>query len=175
MISQTLTDLSFYKDFMAPAEWLLVFQSDSIICAASEYSLDRWVEEGYAYVGAPWFLGSPWGGNGGLSLRHVPKIIQVLEKEKRKAGDELMEDRWLCDRLGVLPGVKNANGHVSSEFSVESVWNDKPFGYHLRGSGELMDFKIWGNKTRTKMVFEHCPEVKIILDMKYFFNATTKH
>ncbi|TAQ85497.1 hypothetical protein B7494_g6189 [Chlorociboria aeruginascens] len=162
-VSQTLTSLAFYKEFLHPAEWLLVYQADSIICSAAPHSLDTWVHEGYTWLGAPWNLGA-LGGNGGLSLRHVPPIIELLGREKRKEGVEF-EDRWLCDRLQVMNGTKMAPPDVEREFSVESVWFEKPWGYHLRGSGKLLDSEIWSNKTRRDIVFAWCPEVKMILDM----------
>ena len=163
-ISATLCDLSLYKDFLAPAEWLLVFQSDSMLCAASSHSIDEWVNPGYTWVGAPWSLRGAWGGNGGLSLRHVPPIIKLLEKEKREPGSEL-EDRWLSDRLGPMPGTNMPNGEIESHFSVEGVWADEPFGYHLRGSGTLLAGEIWANETLRKKIMDYCPEIKIALDM----------
>ena len=50
--SRMLTALSFYKDFLRPAEWLLVFQPDSVLCANSEQDLNDWLA--YDWVGAPW-------------------------------------------------------------------------------------------------------------------------
>lgn len=164
-ISVTLTDLSFYKEFLAPAEWLLVFQSDSVICASSERSIEDWVAENYTYVGAPWNLGNPWGGNGGLSLRHVPPIISLLENVTRIAQSE-WEDRWLSDHLGEMDPVHMPNPEIERYFSVESVWTERPFGYHLRGSGKLLDASIWGNETRRNHVLEYCPEIKLVLDME---------
>lgn len=77
-LSQTLTDLSFWQwlggknkwdwenpytdDFDEGAdgtkkrrpqvEWVLVFQTDSILCANSKVSLNEWLD--YDWVGAPW-------------------------------------------------------------------------------------------------------------------------
>jgi hypothetical protein len=156
-ISTTLTNLTFYSEFLKPAEWILLFQTDSMICSASEQTLDDWVEKGYSWVGAPWHLGSS-GGNGGLSLRHVPSIIEVLQNGTRKANSPLWEDRWLCDRL-----TNKAPPQVEMTFSVESVYYERPLGYHLRGSGKLMDPKVWKNDTRTQQIFSYCPETKIIV------------
>lgn len=163
-ISATLTDLSFYKEFLAPAEWLLVFQSDSIICSASEHSINEWVDKNHTWVGAPWHMDNRYGGNGGLSLRHVPIIIKLLETEKRVANSD-WEDRWLCDRLGVMEGANMPPPSVEREFSVEGIWSDRPFGYHLRGSGLLLSGDIWGDATKRQAIFDYCPEIKIVLDM----------
>lgn len=156
-ISQTLTNATFYADFLAPAEWVLMFQTDSIICSASDQSIDDWVAKNYSWVGAPWNL-DVHGGNGGLSLRHIPSIVELLKNESRPVGHRQWEDIWICDRI--------ANAAPPKEevfFSVESIYVERPFGYHLRGSGRLLDGKIWGNKTRKRQILEYCPEAKIVL------------
>ncbi|QSZ32112.1 hypothetical protein DSL72_001681 [Monilinia vaccinii-corymbosi] len=163
-ISATLTDHTFYKDFLAPAEWLLVFQSDSIICSASERTIEEWVSANWSWVGAPWNM-QVKGGNGGLSLRHVPAILQVTEKEARQPGD-LWEDRWITDRLILDSPDTMPRPEVEATFSVEGQWHDKPFGYHLMGSGKGLVSEIWDDQERRKHILEYCPEIKIILDME---------
>ncbi|RAL66806.1 hypothetical protein DID88_007589 [Monilinia fructigena] len=118
-ISATLTDPTFYKDFLAPAEWVLMFQSDSIICSASERSIEEYISADYSWVGAPWNM-AVTGGNGGLSLRHIPPILKVTEKESRKPGDP-WEDRWICDRLLELDPKKMPGPEVEATFSVEKI------------------------------------------------------
>ncbi|KAJ8059108.1 hypothetical protein OCU04_012085 [Sclerotinia nivalis] len=162
-ISMTLTDPTFYKDFLAPAEWLLMFQSDSIICAASEHNIEEYVSANYSWVGAPWNMVVK-GGNGGLSLRHIPPILKVLEKEVRQPGLP-WEDRWICDRLLESDATKMPGPEIEATFSVESQWYDKPFGYHLIGSGKTLMTDIWDNKERRKHILQYCPEIKIALDM----------
>jgi hypothetical protein len=157
-LSQTLTNLTFYSEFLKPAEWVLLFQTDSMICSASEQSLDDWVEKGYTWVGAPWNM-DVIGGNGGFSLRHVPSIVKVLRNGTRKAGYFLWEDRWLCDQLTNI-----APAQVSRTFSVESEYYERPLGYHLRGSGRFLDPKVWKNATRKRQILTYCPEINIILE-----------
>lgn len=156
-LSQTLTNLTFYSEFLQPAEWVLLFQTDSMICSASEQSLDDWVEKGYTWVGAPWNM-DVIGGNGGFSLRHVPSIVKVLRNGTRKAGYFLWEDRWLCDQLTNI-----APAQVSRTFSVESEYYERPLGYHLRGSGRFLDPNVWKNTTRKRQILKYCPEINIIL------------
>lgn len=162
-ISSTLTDPTFYKDFLAPAEWLLMFQSDSIICAASERDIEEWVSANYSWIGAPWNMAVK-GGNGGFSLRHIPPILRVLEKDVRQPGPP-WEDRWICDRLQELDATKMPGPEIEVAFSVESQWYEKPFGYHLIGSGKNLVADIWDNPERRKHILQYCPEIKIILDM----------
>ena len=47
-----LTHMRFYKEVVDPAEWFLLFRSDTILCAQSNQSLNDWLE--YDWVGAPW-------------------------------------------------------------------------------------------------------------------------
>lgn len=160
LLSITLTNLTFYTEFVRPAEWLLIFQTDSIICAASNQSIDDWVEKGYDWAGAPWSLDMK-GGNGGFSLRHVPPIVELLKNPSNARpthADMAFEDFWLSSRLENLPSPLEM-----STFSVESVYNEQPLGYHLRGSGILIDSEIWSNETRKRQIFDYCPEVKLIL------------
>ncbi|OIW34067.1 hypothetical protein CONLIGDRAFT_652437 [Coniochaeta ligniaria NRRL 30616] len=115
-ISRFLTNLWLYEVVLQPAEWLLVFQTDSILCANSRQTLNDYLE--FDWVGAPWNPHGRFGGNGGLSLRRVSAIIDVLRNQERVPGSE-PEDVWLTERLGHRPGSKLANGTISSTFSGE--------------------------------------------------------
>ncbi|KAK3375146.1 hypothetical protein B0H63DRAFT_268506 [Podospora didyma] len=115
-ISRFLTTLWLYEVVLQPAEWLLIFQTDSILCANSRGNLNDYLD--YDWVGAPWNPNGRFGGNGGLSLRRVSTIIDVLRNQKRVDGSE-PEDVWLTDRLGHRPGSKLANGTISQGFSGE--------------------------------------------------------
>jgi hypothetical protein len=128
-ISQMFTDIRLYRDILSPAEHLLVFQPDSIFCANAPTTLNDFLE--YDWIGAPWSKTAQYGGNGGLSLRKVSKIIKVLKREQRRIGDGALEDLWISDRLRMLEGAKMANATISKTFSVESVWDDAPLGYHV--------------------------------------------
>jgi hypothetical protein len=116
MISRFLTNLWIYERVLFPAEWLLVYQTDSILCANSKQSLNDWLD--YDWVGAPWHPEGRFGGNGGLSLRRVSSIVQILRDQERKDNSE-PEDVWLSERLGYRPGAKLANGSMSLMFSAE--------------------------------------------------------
>ncbi|KAH9906268.1 hypothetical protein F4778DRAFT_778657 [Xylariomycetidae sp. FL2044] len=121
-ISQFLTTLWVYETLLRPAETLLVFQTDSVLCANSARSLDDYLD--YDWVGAPWNPSGRFGGNGGLSLRKVGAIVEVLREQVRAPGSE-PEDVWLTERLGHRPGAKMANGTLSLTFSGEMHPGDK--------------------------------------------------
>jgi hypothetical protein len=116
MTSRFLTTLWLYETVLQPAELLLVFQSDSMVCANSKHNLDEYID--YDWVGAPWSPSGDWGGNGGLSLRRVSRIIEVLRNQKRVDNSE-PEDVWLSERLGHHSRGRVANGSVSLGFSGE--------------------------------------------------------
>ncbi|GAP89324.2 hypothetical protein SAMD00023353_3700610 [Rosellinia necatrix] len=116
MISRFLTTRWLYESVLRPAEWLLVFQTDSVLCANARRSLDDFL--GYDWVGAPWDPAGRFGGNGGLSLRRVSAIVEILRDQVRVDGSE-PEDVWLTERLGHRPGARMANGSLSLIFSGE--------------------------------------------------------
>ncbi|KAH0605349.1 uncharacterized protein H6S33_004571 [Morchella sextelata] len=148
----------------AQVEWVLVFQSDSILCANSGVSLDEWLL--YDWVGAPWNINDAYGGNGGLSLRRVSRILQILRTQRRYAYHREMEDLWLVRRISTLPGARMANGSTEAGFSVEGVWAEEPMGYHLGGSGAVMPLAVWMERGRRESVWEWCPEIKMIMGME---------
>jgi hypothetical protein len=130
-ISRFLTTLWLYETVLQPAEWLLVFQTDSMLCANSRQTLNSWLQ--YDWVGAPWNPNGRFGGNGGLSLRRVSAIIDVLKHQTRIDWSE-PEDVWLTDRLGHRPGAKLANGTASLTFSGEMYGGVGEDVYHKPGA-----------------------------------------
>ncbi|KAI1331146.1 hypothetical protein F5Y16DRAFT_423700 [Xylariaceae sp. FL0255] len=121
MISRFLTNLWLYETVLQPAEWLLVFQTDSILCANSRRNLNDYLD--YDWVGSPWNPNGRFGGNGGLSMRRVSSIVQVLRDQVRAEWSE-PEDVWLTERLGHRPGARMANGTLSMTFSGEMNYGD---------------------------------------------------
>ncbi|KAF5008847.1 hypothetical protein FDECE_4871 [Fusarium decemcellulare] len=116
MISRFLTTLWLYDTVLQPAEMLLVFQTDSIVCANNKRTMDDFL--GYDYVGAPWNTRARYGGNGGLSIRRVSRIIDVLRNQQRTHNSE-PEDVWLSERLGNHNTGLVANGSIAVHFSGE--------------------------------------------------------
>lgn len=167
-ISAFLTNLWVYETLLAPAEWLLIFQTDSILCANSGQSLNDYLE--YDWVGAPWsFDEHNWkypGGNGGLSLRRVSSIIEILKHQVRLPNSE-PEDLWLSRRLSTRKGSKVADGWTEFKFSTEGIFSDKVMGYHLGGSGKVLSSMVWGDAEKREKIYDYCPEVKMILEMDH--------
>jgi hypothetical protein len=87
---------------LAPAEHILIFQSDSMICANAGKSVEDYFE--YDFVGAPIAKGLGEGYNGGLSLRKRSTIIQILEnwewnETTTKNTHDEWEDQWYYHRF----------------------------------------------------------------------------
>ncbi|KAI3392567.1 hypothetical protein diail_5509 [Diaporthe ilicicola] len=133
-ISRFLTTMWLYETVLAPAEWLLIFQTDSILCANSQLNLNDFLD--YDWIGAPWNPGSRFGGNGGLSIRRVSAIRDVLRSQARADFSEA-EDVWLTERLGHRPNARMANSTVSLTFSGE-MHTGKPT--HLSSDTETAQY-----------------------------------
>ena len=107
-----------------------------------------------------------FGGNGGLSLRRVAPVLQILSFQSRLP-NSAPEDQWLSSRIGLLPGANMAPPHVEREFAVQDTWYDSPMGYHINpnlGPGSSPD--VWDNVEKRTKVYGYCPEVKVVLDMR---------
>lgn len=103
-------------------------------------------------------------GYGGLSLRRVSVIKRILNFQAR-FNDSEPEDEWFGKRLWVLPDAKVAST-LDDAIAVEDVYKEKPMGYHIReGSSNLNEY-MWGDAARRKEIFEYCPELSMIMDMK---------
>jgi hypothetical protein len=131
-ISRFLTTLWLYETVLQPAEFLLVFQTDSMLCANSRQSINEWLE--YDWVGAPWNPNGKWGGNGGLSLRKVKPIIEILRNQVREP-NTIPEDVWLAERLAGRPNARMANGTTSLTFSGEMHGGEAE---HVKPAGKLL-------------------------------------
>lgn len=157
-------------------EWVLIAQTDTMILKdkkeANEH-LEDLIEQDIRYIGAPWSYvcnacAEPLvkgcghmidqkivaslknGGNGGLSLRHVPSILQALDKvldielspaitkiwgqeEREKVKGTSNEDVFFCKVFDDMK-FKVADRLTSIEFAIEQVapfdLSVKPFGVH---------------------------------------------
>lgn len=107
--------------------------------------------------------GSKFGGNGGLSLRRVSRVLQVLKFQKR-LNNEASEDQWLVNRLRLLQDANMAPSEIETAFGVEDVYHPRPMGYHLNPGSWSPE--VWGDLEKRKAMFEYCPELKILLDAR---------
>jgi len=150
---------------LAPARTVLVFQSDSMVCANAATRAEDFLE--WDFVGAPIREGLGRGMNGGFSLRRRETFLRIAREYEwtGKEGDTRFEDRWFFERLLELRDRQEKDGLAEGEdevrlpgkeearrFAVETVDFPHPFGVHQvhRWLGEqLVSLDDW------------CPEWKI--------------
>lgn len=95
-VSGFLTDPWLWND-LAPAEHILIFQADSILCSNSVRSVDDFLQ--YDMIGAPINPRYGHGYNGGLSLRKRSTIMRVLKEfEHTPKSKPHAEDQWYYAR-----------------------------------------------------------------------------
>ena len=95
-VSSFLTS-SWLWENLAPAEHILVFQSDSMLCSNAVRSVDEFFE--WDFIGAP--IDPKWGVgyNGGLSLRRRSTVLKILEEFEYKSKLRTRaEDQWFFRR-----------------------------------------------------------------------------
>jgi hypothetical protein len=163
--SQLLLSLDFYRTITS--KFLLILQTDALIFSNA---LGYWIDQDYDYIGAPWAGGidfafpaltpnlpaggsiRPSVGNGGLSLRKVSTMVDVLQKFPvqaeiwRAVGNP--EDVFLSMALQLLPNARLPNLNTAALFSIEtlpSFWlglsnGHIPFGCHAY---EKYERRIW--------------------------------
>jgi hypothetical protein len=141
-----------FWDQMGPAEHMLLFQTDSILCANSERRVEDFFE--YDFVGAA----HPYtreAFNGGLSLRnvslsrHIVTTYDILDDIGKGSDFGLFEDVWFWDKMKKL-GARFPTRERASEFVVDYEWGERPMGYHGINKGAHED--------RLKEIYSWCPE-----------------
>ncbi|KAG9235272.1 hypothetical protein BJ875DRAFT_277292 [Amylocarpus encephaloides] len=152
---------------VAPAEHILIFQSDSMLCANAARSVEDYFE--YDFVGAPIGLEKPKGYSGGLSLRKRSSALRVIEDwdwQDSKNKDDRFEDQWFYNRFkelqedearqGIDPEAEGAinlpTAEVARTFSVENIDYPSPLGVH--------QVHRWP-KDKMAPLEEWCPEYKL--------------
>jgi len=143
---------------MGSAEYMLNFQSDSILCANSGRKVEDFFD--YDFVGAyhPWVSGAY---NGGLSLRNVAMARRVIElydiSDDVEAGtkDGLYEDVWFCNKMKDMD-ARFPSEETASEFAIDMIYSERPLGIHglNRENREQQEQK-------KKELYAWCPEAAL--------------
>lgn len=170
-VSELFTGTWFWEQ-LAPAGHVLLFQADSIICANSDIRVDDFLD--YDFVGAPVDVpahgtaGHGEGYNGGLSLRNRTMILDIVNKDSWKGEMDSgvisqegcvtkkpclkFEDQWFYSKMKGREGARLPSKEVAATFAVETVWYDRPLGYH--------QVERW-NAGRMDEVARWCPEYRM--------------
>lgn len=172
--SEFLTQPWFWESLM-PAEHVLLFSADSMICSKSQSSIDDFLK--YDFIGAPLAAEDPdydeiLGVSGTLSLRNRNAMVNVARKTdwtmvasgNRDASGvfrKSLEDEWFWDKMTAAPIlVKNKpwatlpNLETAKMFSMGDVWAHEPFGY---------DGALTKHNDRKVEILKWCPEYGISL------------
>ncbi|KAJ1488814.1 hypothetical protein T484DRAFT_1938402 [Baffinella frigidus] len=155
---QLLMDERFW--LACEGEMVLVFQSDSMLCAGAEFALEAFQD--LDYVGAPFYPGGAFppgheahgslpqgsfdemaveallpipiggvGGNGGFSLRRRSKMLQVLRECKEHHPFRTWNEDIFFSYPCAAVAVRFPAENVARSFSVETGhFHAAPFGLH---------------------------------------------
>ncbi|KAL8419379.1 hypothetical protein RB594_002560 [Gaeumannomyces avenae] len=152
---------------LADAPRVLLFQTDSVICANANGTVDDFAR--WDLVGAP--IAPRWGRgyNGGLSLRN-PRLMRDIVRshgdEFRRANSapgggggggalpahERFEDQWFYSKA-VEMGANLPSPEVAREFAVETVYFERPLGFHQPARWQ---------KDKMEEILAWCPEVAML-------------
>jgi hypothetical protein len=144
-------------DQLSAAKRVLLFQTDSIVCANSPVDISEFLE--YDFVGAPIAPQYGQGFNGGLSLRNPSLFLDIVRTGKFEnapsgaGGAREFEDQWfyemLKERNESMPEVS-----VAKRFAVETVYYERPLGYHQPDRWQ---------KDNMAQIQEFCPETSMLI------------
>lgn len=129
--NRLMLNVNFYKKFNN-YEYILLYQPDAWIF---EDDLQKWLDKGYDYIGAPWFEGwsnpdsnailLPEAGNGGFSLRKVSSIIKILSfphtmkyvRNWKDILDDFKKKRLISNILNIPNFIYKRYGFSNSVYS----------------------------------------------------------
>ena len=128
---------------------ILVFQTDAILCANSDYQLSDFL--GFDYIGSKWPRDRPVGmtidgGNGGLSLRDWHKTVECLDRFSPKMWPG-GEDGYFAFHMDLMGG-RVGRGDECSRFSTQHEFLNRSFGGH-----KLTDL----DSLSLEQFFQYCP------------------
>ena len=134
------------------AEHVLIFQTDSVLCSMSPWSIEDFLR--YDYIGAPWI--DRWYGmdigNGGLSLRKTKTMIRVTKSFKfnETENEDIYFARGIYKLAAQDPSIKIPLVHVAAKFAYEAgkLPRVTSFGVHKTPLTEV----------DKKAIAETCPE-----------------
>lgn len=132
---------------------ILVFQTDSIACAASKYTIADFMK--FDYIGSKWKRKRPVGitidgGNGGLSLRDWRRMVDCIERfpPERWVGGE---DGYFAFHIDLMGG-RVARPGESARFSTQEEYACNSFGAH-----RITDLQR-NNRAELQRFLKYCPD-----------------
>jgi hypothetical protein len=143
----------FYELFTSDYEWMLIHQLDAFLLSNQ---IQKFCELGYHYYGTPWLIDFPQYrtlfnrhpikinrrhfqvGNGGLSLRHLEKTVDLLQRKQDHVSKAFfMEDAFFGYWGSMDEYFRACPVNIAATFSSESnpehwvkLTNKLPMGFH---------------------------------------------
>ncbi|KAF3912521.1 hypothetical protein ABW20_dc0107834 [Dactylellina cionopaga] len=145
---------------LAPAQHVLIFQSDAILCSNAHKSVDDFLE--WDFIGATL---SPEGRtyNGGLSLRNRTMMLDILDEgnsyEKEiQSGDfesAFGEDVWYSKKMDQR-GANLPDNSTALEFACE-------YHFHIRAQKQPLGYHKIHKAAASRLgeISEWCPEIAL--------------
>jgi Protein of unknown function (DUF5672) len=143
------------------AEDVLVFQTDSVLCANSPFRIHNF--EHYSYIGCS--LGETygpafdyWGGNafygvGGLTFRKKSFHLDCIRRYASAYPASFAEDVFFSACLQKGHGHKPENATVLNRFCSQATATEPSFAAH-----KISDEMLWWNPHDIPKLLKHCPE-----------------
>jgi Protein of unknown function (DUF5672) len=134
---------------------VLIFQTDSLLCPRSTYSLKDFIE--FDLIGSRWDRARPIGiiadgGFGGLSLRDYEKTLVCLDRFPPHSWPG-GEDGYYAFHFDLL-GARIGRGNECSKFCIQTDLKYRSFGVHRPNDLRPADMR---------RLLAYCPEVEWIL------------
>lgn len=166
--SDLLLKKAFYKRFLA-FDFILIYQTDAWVF---KDELKYWMEQGYDYIGAPWFTygthnhndGLPESvGNGGFSLRNVKKHIAVCTSRARIVSINELEIHarfWSCKFYMqiFIKFLKCLGVHNNLSYLRRNYKGNEDYFFGVIASKYYVSFKVAPIDVAMKFSFEEDPE-----------------
>ncbi|KAF3768784.1 hypothetical protein M406DRAFT_249826 [Cryphonectria parasitica EP155] len=168
-VNHLLTRPWLYEEWLWPAEWLFLFQDDSMICSASKKTLNDFVDEDWSFLGVSVQSTSrPHAMGGGFSLRKVQHLVQLLHTYPMEQwaldGNHASEDYYFSMALFDKPWAKQPIGEQAIKFGVvidfHSDPEEMPLGFHPYSSDGM--FRGARGQENQQRAYAYCPELAII-------------
>ena len=160
--SKMLLTPEFYMRF-SEYDFMLIYQLDAWVFRDE---LDYWCNQGFSYIGAPWFVGdklSAIAGNGGFSLRNINDMIKILSnKQAIKYNPREYADSYLksFDLKTIFNVAYNYLMHFFCEIPFwESTALNEDYAIVKYSKKFMKEFKCAPPNIAMKFSFEVHPEI----------------
>lgn len=165
------SELCLRKDFyerFRDYEYIMIYQGDGYVFRDE---LEYWCNQGFDYIGAPWFEGYDdakpdadfikFVGNGGMSLRNVQKHISLFENKfqihsYKDLADENKKKKLISNILNIPVNLIRFFEQFFVPTSKLTRLNED--FYIAKYGPKLKDFKIPKPEDALKFAFENLPE-----------------